>query len=432
MIALPTQTEGERRRWYVLFLLTGVYAMNIADRFVISTLIEPIKSDLRISDSEVGFLTGASLAIFYVMAGLPLSALADRVNRRNLVSLSLSAWSLMTIACGFTRSYSQLMVARVLVGVGEAGGTPPSQSLLSDYFSWRRRAFALSVYAVGAPVGSMIGSSAGYVSDLWGWRAAFFFLGIPGVVLACVLRATVKEPARGRLDASAVHAMSPDFLQVVSYALHQPALRHALLGGALYSTWAFGSLWWMPTFLVRSHQMTLGAAGGAVSLMHGIGGTAVLLGTSFVMRLLIAKDARAVPWFLTLCCAIGVIPSVLTLIVNARSASLAMLWVFIPLSYAPIGPCFALVQNLAPVATRARVVGVFLLMTTVGNLVIAPQLVGSMSDLLAPRFGRDSLRLALLPLAVVGLSAAWHFWRCSQQVKAGLIDAGKWRTEAGT
>jgi predicted MFS family arabinose efflux permease len=308
--------------------------------------------------------------------------------------------------------------------VGEAGGTPPSQSLISDYFPWRRRAFALSIYAVGASLGSMLGSSAGYLSDLWGWRSAFFVLGLPGVVLACVLYATVKEPVRGRLDVRSSHDHGPGFGDMLKFARHQPALRHALLGGALYSTWAFGLLWWIPSFLVRSHHMSLGDAGGAVSMMHGIGGTAVLLGTTVLMGRLIRRDARAVPWFLAFCCTLGAIPSVLALVVSTRNATLSMLWLFVPLSYAPIGPCFALVQNLVPAPMRSKVVGLFLLMTTVGNLVIAPQLVGIASDLLAPRYGADSLQMALLPLSLVGFWAAAHFWMCSANLEAGLIRAG--------
>jgi predicted MFS family arabinose efflux permease len=420
-------TYTDSRRWYVLLLLTGVYALNIADRFVISTLIEPIKAELRISDSAVGLLTGGALAIFYVCAGLPLSVLADRVNRRNLVALSLGLWSLMTVVCGLTRSFWQLMAARILVGVGEAGGTPPSQSLVSDYFPWQRRAFALSIYAVGASLGSMLGSSAGYLSDLWGWRSAFFVLGLPGLLVAGVLYATVREPLRGRLDAHSADDHGPRFADMLKFTRHQPALLHALLGGALYSTWAFGSLWWSPSFLVRSHHMTLGDAGGALSLMHGVGGTAVLLGTTFLMGKLTRRDARAVPWFLALCCALGTIPAMLALLVGSRSMSLSMFWLFVPLSYAPIGPCFALVQNLVPAPMRSKVVGLFLLMTTVGNLVIAPQLVGIVSDALGPHYGADSLRMALLPLSLVGLWAAAHFWACSRKLKAGLIRAGNSR-----
>jgi len=418
--------ETESKRWFVLLLLTAVYALNIADRFVISTLIEPIKAELHISDSAVGLLTGGALAIFYVLAGLPLSVLADRVNRRNLVAISLGTWSLITALCGITRTFWQLMAARVLVGIGEAGGTPPSQSLISDYFPWRRRAFALSVYAVGASIGSMLGTSAGYLSDLWGWRSAFIVLGLPGLFLAAVLYATVKEPARGRLDMPSTVGR-PGFGQMLKFAWHQPALLHALLGGALYSTWAFGSLWWSPSFLVRSHQMSLGDAGGALSLMHGIGGSAVLIGTTLLMRELIRRYARAVTWFLMLCCALGTIPAAMALVVPSRTTALWMYWIFVPLSYAPIGPCFALVQNLVPAMMRSKIVGLFLLMTTLGNLVIAPQLVGIASDLLAPRYGGDSLRIALLPLALVGLWASFHFWMCSGRLKGGLIAAGNSR-----
>jgi len=398
--------------------------LNIADRFVISTLIEPIKAELHISDSTVGLLTGGALAIFYVFAGLPLSVIADRVNRRNLVAISLGAWSLMTVMCGLTRTFWQLLAARVLVGVGEAGGTPPSQSMVSDYFPWRRRAFALSIYAVGASLGSMLGTSAGYLSDLWGWRSAFFVLGIPGLVLASILYATVEEPARGRLDVPVKDSRQPNFMDMLRFAWSQSALRHALVGGALYSTWAFGSLWWSPSFLVRSHHMSLGSAGGALSLMHGLGGSVVLLGTTLLMRNLTRRDARAVPWFLGLCCALGSIPAILALVVPSRGAALSMYWFFIPLSYAPIGPCFALVQNLVPALMRSKIVGLFLLMTTLGNLVIAPQFVGIVSDLLTPLYGTESLRLALLPLAAVGIWAAGHFWICSKRLKTGLVMAG--------
>jgi len=307
---------------------------------------------------------------------------------------------------------------------------------VSDYFPWRRRAFALSIYAVGASIGSMIGTSAGYLSDLWGWRSAFFVLGAPGLLLAGVLFATVKEPARGRLDVASTDHHRAGFKDMLTFAWHQPALRHALIGGALYSTWAWGSLWWSTSFLVRTHHMSLGAAGGALSLMHGLGGTAALLGTTLLMKYLTGRDARAVPWFLTLCCALGSIPAILALAVPSRTAALSMYWLFVPVSYAPIGPCFALIQNLVPALMRSKVVGLFLLMTTLGNLVIAPQLVGLASDVLASRYGADSLSKALMPLSLVGLCAAAYFWMCSRRLKAGLIVAGNSRgleiaTEAG-
>src|ERR1700733_2066983 len=149
-IAAPSDlTNPLTRRWYILDMLALVYALNIADRFVMSTLIEPIKAELQLSDSAMGFLTGVALAVFYVSAGLPLATLADRTNRRNLVAVALGAWSIMTSACGFAQGYWQLLLCRLGVGVGEAGGTPSSHSLICDYFSWRQRAFALSVFSIG-------------------------------------------------------------------------------------------------------------------------------------------------------------------------------------------------------------------------------------------------------------------------------------------
>lgn len=416
-------SEGRGWRWYVLAILTAVYALNIADRFVISVLIEPIKADLRLSDSAVGFLTGVALAIFYVTAGLPLAQLADRTNRRNLIAISLAIWSGMTTICGLTFTYWQLMVARIGVGIGEAGGTPPSHALLSDYFPWRQRAFALSVFSVGASVGSMLGSWAGYASDAWGWRSAFLFLGIPGVVLAGIITLTLAEPQRGRLDES-TQAQKSSLLDTLRYTAHAPALIHCLIGGTIFTLWAWGLMWWMPSYLVRSHHMTLGAAGGSLSLMHGIGGTTVLLSTTVFMRWLGSRDPRSVPWFNTAVIIIATVPSIIAVVAHSTTLTLAMLWIFIPLSYATFGPIFALVQNLVPSRMRAQAVALLLFLSNVANLIIAPQVVGAASDHLAQRYGADSLRVALIPLAFTGFWAAVHFWLSGRHLLAGLKAAG--------
>jgi MFS family permease len=415
--------EGGRWRWYVLAILTATYALNIADRFVISTLIEPIKADLRLSDASVGFLSGVALAIFYVTAGLPLAQLADRTNRRNLVAISLAAWSVMTAACGFTRNFWELLLTRIGVGVGEAGGTPPSHALVSDYFPWRQRAFALSVYSVGASLGSMLGSTAGYASDAWGWRSAFLLLGIPGIALAAIIAVIVAEPKRGRLDRVGP-ANTATLLDTLRYCARVPALYHSLLGGAVFTLWAWGLMWWTPSYLVRSHGMTLGAAGGALSLMHGIGGTIVLLSTTALMRWLSERDARLVPWFVAAVVVVGTVPSIVAFMAPSKTMALAMLWLFIPLSYATFGPIFALVQNLVPASMRSQAVALLLFFANVANLIIAPQVIGIASDLLAPRYGAESLRIALIPLAFTGFWAAGHFWLIGRHLLAGLEVAG--------
>jgi len=411
------------RRWYVLIVLTLVYALSIADRYVMSTLIEPIKADLHLSDTAIGFLTGVALALFYVTAGLPLAALADRTNRRTMIACALGVWSVMTACCGAAQNFSQLLLARIGVGVGEAGGTPPSTSLVSDYFPWRRRAFALSVYSVGASLGSMLGSSAGYASDAWGWRAAFYLLGIPGILFALVLAATVREPQRGQLDA-ATPLTRASLVDTLRFLRTQPALVHTLAGASVYTLWAWGLMWWTPSYLVRSHRMALGDAGGALSLMHGIGGTAVLLLTMVIMGRLAKFDARAVPWFVAAVTAVATVPSIIAYTAASTHVALTALWIFIPLSYAPFGPTFALIQNLVPSSMRAQAVALMLFFSNFANLVIAPQVVGFASDQLSARYGVESLRHALMPLAWVGAWAALHYLWVAKHLTAGLARAG--------
>jgi MFS family permease len=225
-------------RWHVLGAMTAVYAFSIADRYVVSTLIEPIKADLQLSDTGVATLTGVSLAIFYVFCGLPLARVADRTNRRDMIAVALAAWSVMTVACGLAQSFWQFMLARIGVGVGEAGGTPPAQSLLSDYFPWRARAFAMSVFSIGASLGSMLGSMAGYVSDLWGWRVAFLALGIPGALWAIVVKFSIDEPQRGALD---VRGDSPATLrETFRFVMGQSALLHAIAAASVWTLWSWG------------------------------------------------------------------------------------------------------------------------------------------------------------------------------------------------
>lgn len=417
------ERAGAARRWYVLSILTLVYALSIADRFVMSTLTEPIKADLRLSDFHIAFLSGTSLALFYVTVGLPLASLADRANRRNMVALALAAWSFMTACSGLARNFWQLMLARIGVGIGEAGGTPPSTSLLSDYFPWRQRARALSLYGVGASLGSMLGSGAGYASDAWGWRSALFVLGIPGIALALVIGITIREPERGRLDDVPPPARA-GFLTTLRFIRGQPALQHALIGATVFTLWSWGLMWWTPSYLVRSHHMTLGDAGGALSLMYGVGGTAVLLLTMAVLAKIAKRDPRLVPAFAAATIVLSTIPSIFAYTGTSRTFTIVMLWLFIPLSYAPFGPTFALMQNLVPASMRAQTVAILLFCANIANLVIAPQAVGFASDALTSVYGQESLRHALVPLGFAGFWAAWHYGLCAKHLASGLARAG--------
>ena len=189
-------------RWYVVIVMCLVYAISIADRYVVSTVLEPIRLDLQLTDAGVGFLTGVPLGLFYVSFGIPMSWLADRKNRRNILAASLIVWSGFTALCGLSRNYWQFLAGRIGVGIGETGGTPPANSIIADYFPADRRPMALGVFALGAPIGAWLGADmAGAVAHAYGWRAAFLALGIPGVIMGTLIYLTIREPARGRLDA---------------------------------------------------------------------------------------------------------------------------------------------------------------------------------------------------------------------------------------
>ncbi|MFY8075443.1 MAG: MFS transporter, partial [Sphingorhabdus lacus] len=228
------------QRWYVLIIMMLAYTINIADRYVMSTVLEPIRLELKLTDSGVAFLTGVSLALFYVTMGIPLSWIADRYNRKNLLAISMAVWSAMTAFCGLSQGYMQLLLARIGVGIGEAGGTPSCNSIVADYFPASRRAMAMTVFALGAPIGAWLGADmAGAVAATYGWRYAFFVLGVPGVVLALVVYLTIKEPARGRLDAVSDQP-APPILDTLKFLWSQKAAVHAMMGSGLSALWGWG------------------------------------------------------------------------------------------------------------------------------------------------------------------------------------------------
>jgi MFS family permease len=416
-VAMPltgtAATAAPRDRWYVLGVLTVVYALNIADRFSISTLIEPIRQELQLSDSGIAFLTGVALALFYVTVGIPVAALADRANRRNILAVALALWSGMTALCGLAQSYLQLLVARFGVGIGEAGGTPPSTSILADKFTPDRRPMALTIFALGASLGAWLGSYvAGEAAQRGGWRAAFLVLGIPGVIMALIVRLTLREPRRGQLDARTDAAERSTLAATLRFIVTQRSAVHLLVGGSVATFWSWGLMWWTPTFLQRSHHLTVGQAGELLGPMHLIAGTAGTLLAGWLVGRRAAADPRYVARLLAWVTALTTLPSILLYWVPSQQAATALLWVFVPAVYFYIGPILGLLQNVIPANMRATTCAILLFLANVANLVLAPQLIGWLSDWFAASFGagQESLRWALLLLAPTGFWAAWHLW----------------------
>lgn len=415
MDADSVSTLGQR--WYVLIIMMLVYTISIADRYVLSTLLGPISEELKLSDSGAASL-GIPLALFYVFMGIPLSWLCDRTNRRNLLAISVAVWSFMTAVTGYTKGYFDLLLARVGVGIGEAGGTPACNSIIADYFPADRRSMAMTVFALGAPIGAWLGSDlAGYVSTIYGWRAAFLVLGVPGVLLALIIMITIKEPKRGRLDA-VTEDKTPTVMETLKFLWSQKSAVHAMTGSGLSAFWGWGLMWFTPLFLQRSYGMDEGEAGSLLGLIYLVGGIGASLVTAYVVARPTYTDPRKIARLLAVVTALATIPSFFAYYTNDLTVATIMWWLFIPAIYFYIGPAFALCQNLAAPKMRAMAVAISLLIANVLNLIVAPGIVGALSDYFAGPGGADaaSLRMAQLILAPTGLWAAWHYWRAEKYI----------------
>jgi predicted MFS family arabinose efflux permease len=405
-------------RWYVLIVMSLVYAVNIAARYVVTTVFEPIRLELALTDTGAAFLTGPPLALFYVVCGIPIAWFADRSNRRNIVAASLIVWSAFTTFCGLALNYWQFLVSRIGAGVGEAGATPPSIALVSDCFPAERRAMALSVFALGAPVGAWLAAEvAGSAAQVYGWRGAFFALGIPGVLLGVLVFATIREPNRGRLDAVAA-AGKASASESLAFLWRQRAAFHVIMGAGVCSLWGWGLVWWTPTFLLRNYGLNVAQAGAITGHIHLVGGILSSLLAAWLMSRPFMLDPRRMLWALALVVGCATLPSIVAYWTHSLGVARLMFWAYIPAIYFFIGPCMALVANLAPSNMRATFTAWSVLVGNVFNLIVAPQAVGMLSDWFAGAHGADaaSLRAALLILAPAGFWATWHFLRAARTV----------------
>ncbi len=416
----PARSPVSLAAWYVLLIMCLGYAINIADRYVVTTVMESMRLELHLTDSGIAFLTGIPLAVFYVTLGIPISWLADKANRRNILAAALVIWSGMTALCGLSQSYFQFLLARIGVGVGEAGGTPPANSIIADNFPAPRRPMAMTVFALGAPLGAWMGADmAGAVANQYGWRAAFLVLGVPGLVLGIIVFLTIREPVRGRLDASDT-ASKPTFMQSMVFLWKQKACVHAVMAGGVAALWGWGLMWFTPTFLQRAYHLNVGEAGAVVGPIHLIGGSVASVVTAWLLSRRAFANSRNVAWLMAGGIALATIPSFFAYYTHELWVAKLMFWMFIPAIYFYIGPTMALIQNLAPPKMRATFIAVSLLVANVLNLIVAPQAVGFMSDTFAGHAGAnaESLRLALLILAPTGFWAAYHYWAAIRTIEA--------------
>lgn len=413
-----SQAPSSILRWYVLILTCLIYAINIADRYVVSTVLEPIRLDLRLTDGGVAWLTGTPLALFYVTFGIPISWLADRVNRRNILAAALIIWSGFTLCCGLSRTYWQFLFGRIGVGFGEAGGTPPSTAIVSDYFPAGRRPMAMTVLALGAPIGAFLGYNvAGAIAHAYTWRAAFIALGLPGLLLGVIVYLTVREPVRGRLDAI-VDDIKPTLLESLRFMWKQKAAFHVVMGGGITALWGWGLVYWTTAFLQRTYGLDVAQAAALTGNVHLVGGSIATVGTACLLSRPWMVDPRRVVWLLASAIALATVPSIIAYATHSLAVAQLMFWLYIPFIYFYIGPLFGLLNNLSPCHMRNMFIAISLLVANICNLIIATQGVGWLSNWFAHGHGNDaaSLRAALLVLAPTGFWAAWHLWRASRTI----------------
>ena len=425
------QTMSDRYRRYVLATMTLVYTFNFLDRGLMILLLEPIKQDLHLSDTQLGFVTGIAFALFYAVLGLPMARWADRGNRVTITALALALWGCTVMLCLWVTNYVQLVIARVGAAVGEAGCTPPTYSLVGDYFPGAaERARSMAIWWLASPISLLISFIAGgWLSSRYGWRLTFFAAGIPALIVSALVKRTILEP---RCRSAHRHLDPPPSLSVtgvLSALWHQSSSRHLGIAYILLLTMTYGMAPWYAAFMTRSHAMSTADLGVWLGFIFGFGGIAGILAGGLMAGSRFARDERSqmrisaaavlllVPFFMLFLLLPGKFEALLALI-----PSMVVLGVF-------VGPTFALMQRLVPDEMRATTLAVVMLFSNLIGMGVGPQLVGLVSDALLPIVGKESLRYAMLSISLIVPWAAYHFWKVGATVVGDLSAIGSIKTE---
>jgi len=402
---------SKRHSYYALFVLTLAYVFNYLDRTLLSILIEPIKNEFGASDTMMGFL-GMSFAVFYATLALPLASYADRSVRRNILAWAAGIWSVMTVLCGYAGSYMQLLMIRIGVAVGEAGGVPPSQSLVADYFPAKNRATAMAIFSSGSFIGTLLAMVLGaWIAQTYGWRQAFIVIGAPGVLLALIIRFTIKEPERGAFDQAKSNDQDhtsfaggiSEFWQNVK---RLSALRWAMAGMAIAGMAGYGIGFWAIPFLMRVHELSLMQAGimiGMLGVITGLFGS--LLGGWLTDRLsnkdqkwLLLIPALSLLSSLPLMILFIMWPERNTIAVAGFAVPVAIVWYCLAGFFGSwwAAPTYVVVQALVPPQQRTLACAALLFVINLIGFGIGPLFVGFFSDRFEPIYGDHSVRYALL------------------------------------
>ncbi|VVT06632.1 MFS transporter [Sphingomonas sp. EC-HK361] len=416
--SLPAPAASSGYRAAVLAMLLLVYTFNFVDRQILGILAPAIKADLSLSDSQLGMLGGLAFALLYSTLAIPLAWLADRTSRSWVITVSLGVWSAFTALCGLAGSFGQLFLARVGVGVGEAGGVAPSYALITDYFRPSSRARALAVYSLGIPLGSAAGVMlGGYLASAIDWRTAFLAVGIAGLAIAPLFRLVVREPRRAAAPADAV-----PIARVFGILAAKRSFWLLSFGAASSSMCGYGLAFWLPSLLKRSFALDLVATGkfyGALLLIGGVAG--VMLGGVLGDRLgARAKGAYAKAPAISFFIAVPLFAAGIL----SHTTTAAFLFLLIPqaLAYVWLAPVITAVQHLVPAHMRATASATFLLINNLIGLGAGTWVMGALSDGFTARFAEDALRYAMLSGLVFYLLAGLLMWLGSRTLAEDWVD----------
>lgn len=402
---------------YLLGLLMVILAFNWMERIGIGVLLEGIKRDLQLSDTQLGFLSGMSFAVFYAVMGIPIARWADRGNRITIIGLTTTLWGLAVALCASATTFTQLVLTRVAVAVGEAGCVPPAHSLIADSFTRTERPRAVARYMLGGPLALLLGYFAvGWLNELYGWRLTLMYLGMPGFALGVLAWLTLREPRKERGKVSTNGAGERLSATDVFVTLWKNAtFRNLLFCFSVWYFFGYGIMQWQPTFFIRVHGLTTGEIGTWFAVIYGVGsGLAVYFGGELAARYAADNERLQLRG-----CAIVflVVGPVLAGVYLAPNHYLAMgILAISALANIIQGPILATIQTLVPPHMRAVSLAIIYFFANLIGLGLGPLAAGALSDALQPVFGNDAIRYALVLLCPGNIWVAWHLWRASQTV----------------
>jgi len=411
--SMQTAQAPSSYRYVVVGFLAVVYTFNFMDRQIMSILQEPIRIEMGLSDTQLGMLTGLTFALFYTTCGIPVAWAADRYRRVSIMAAACGIWSLFTALCGFATNFTQLALSRVMVGAGEAGGSPPSYSLISDYFPPKERGTGLAIYSLGVPVGSALGVAlGGWIAAHYGWRTAFIAVGLPGIVLALLMLVIIKEPKRGGLDpvptGAAVHVAPQGIRAGLATFFQNRTMVLTAISSGLSAFVGYAMLSWNPPFLVRVKGMSLTEVATYYSIVLGVTGFIGTFAAGWLVDRLGRRDLRWYAW-------VPAIAFTLTLpalagVIWAPTWQIALAFLAIPalLNNMYLAPALTVVQNAAPPTQRSLAGATLLFILNLIGLGGGPLYIGFISDRATAQGVEQSLvvgYIALFPVIVLTIGA---------------------------